>query len=254
MILPIAGQLVNDEHWPLSESAIRCLVLTKQQSQLTRLGYEHAKIIPQDLIPTHCGGLLQFDGHKVDSHEDTDDSYIDKAEDLTKLDNLLTFFQLQESATLKQGGEKTERIKQLYERIIVLRGAVLIGLALLLLCTFAYCARVRGQPVPRLKTAMGILLTSSLTIFVLLNGYDDLVGGDIFDVPVLEITIGAITIVGLVLVVRGVTTRPFVRVRILVGIAFLAALAYGGWLNSEISYDRQIISAFPNAAQQDGQP
>ncbi len=126
----------------------------------------------------------------------------------------------------------------------MLRGAVFTGLSLLLLCTFAYCAKVRGQPAPRLKTAIGIVLTSSLTIFVLWNGYQDLKGRDIFDVPVLETLIGAITLLGLVLAVRGVTTRPFVRVLILVGIAFRSALAYGAWMNSEIRYDQQIIGAF----------
>jgi hypothetical protein len=28
-ILPVANQLVNDEHWPLNENAIRCQVITK---------------------------------------------------------------------------------------------------------------------------------------------------------------------------------------------------------------------------------
>jgi hypothetical protein len=97
---------------------------------------------------------------------------------------------------------------------------------------------------------MRILLALGLTMFAVLNGRDDLRNRDIFDVPVLETVIGAITILGSVLVVRGVTTRPFVRVRILVGIAFLAALAYGGWMNSEIRYDQQIISASAMAEEQ----
>jgi hypothetical protein len=248
IILPIAGQLVNDEHWPLPESAIRCLVLKAQQSQLARLGYEYSRVIPQDVIPRHCGGLWEFDGSTNES--DPPEVKNDKLQNL-QIETLQTLFQLRESATLNDGAE-TERIKQLYERIVVLRGVVFIGLALLLLCTFAYCARVRGQPFPRLKTTIGILLALGLTIFVLRNGLDDLRNGDIFDVPVLEILIGAITIVGLALVVRGVTTRLFVRVWILVGIAFFAALAYGGWMNSEIRYDQQIISAFATGAKTSG--
>jgi hypothetical protein len=33
-ILPISNQLVNDEHWPLNESAIRCQVFTKYEVDL----------------------------------------------------------------------------------------------------------------------------------------------------------------------------------------------------------------------------
>src|SRR5215467_2452200 len=33
-ILPISNQLVNDEHWPLNESAIRCQVFTQQELNL----------------------------------------------------------------------------------------------------------------------------------------------------------------------------------------------------------------------------
>src|SRR5690242_20221799 len=38
-ILPIANQLVNDEHWPLTENAIRCQVFEKQQEQLGTIHY-----------------------------------------------------------------------------------------------------------------------------------------------------------------------------------------------------------------------
>src|SRR5260370_35253066 len=33
-VVPISGQLVNDEHWPVPEDSIRCLVLEEQNQRL----------------------------------------------------------------------------------------------------------------------------------------------------------------------------------------------------------------------------
>jgi len=38
-ILPIASQLLNDEHWPLPENGIRCQVFTQQQKLLQGIKY-----------------------------------------------------------------------------------------------------------------------------------------------------------------------------------------------------------------------
>ena len=59
--LPIAKQLVNDEHWPLNENAIRCQVFTRQQENL-KLVFDVAPPVlptekafsPKDLTPRHC--------------------------------------------------------------------------------------------------------------------------------------------------------------------------------------------------------
>ena len=59
--LPLAKQLVNDEHWPLNENAIRCQVFTQQQEDL-KLAFDVAPPIlpgqkafsPEDLKPRHC--------------------------------------------------------------------------------------------------------------------------------------------------------------------------------------------------------
>lgn len=60
-ILPLAKQLVNDEHWPLNEDAIRCQVFTQHQEDL-KLVFDVAPPIlpgrkafsPADLKPRHC--------------------------------------------------------------------------------------------------------------------------------------------------------------------------------------------------------
>ena len=65
------------------------------------------------------------------------------------------------------------------------------------------------------------------------NGLRDLKYPDIFDVPVMEGLLGVITLFGAFLVVRGVTTRPYLKKRFLLVVGFFAALAYGGWTWSE---------------------
>jgi hypothetical protein len=55
-ILPIANQLVNDEHWPLSESAVRCQVFMQHQGLLQRIAYSALpkNLPPSDFAPVHC--------------------------------------------------------------------------------------------------------------------------------------------------------------------------------------------------------
>src|SRR5690348_13754619 len=55
-ILPISQQLVNDEHWPLTENAIRCQVFSRQELLLLQV---HDLALPDHnslaaLIPRHC--------------------------------------------------------------------------------------------------------------------------------------------------------------------------------------------------------
>src|SRR5260370_35588868 len=64
-ILPISNQLVNDEHWPLNENAIRCLVFKQQQERFGKIIKEFKSIdsaalpkekglLPDQLEPRHC--------------------------------------------------------------------------------------------------------------------------------------------------------------------------------------------------------
>jgi hypothetical protein len=255
-ILPIASQLVNDEHWPLPESAIRCQVFTQQQVLLRGIHYsavpEH--LAENDFNPVHCsywapvleGGI----GHgiwtflrlwapspfvKADHSASDNDS---------KIDRILSLFQLQESKLLNQGTDKAEQLKQLHERIVVLRGAVFSGFVLFLICLFAYFARVYGHPAHWIRTVCGSLLAICFAAFALLNGWQDLLNQKIFDIPVLEGLVAAVVIFGAILVVRGVKTQLFLKKRYLFAVIFFAALAYGGWMSSEILYDQMVISSF----------
>jgi hypothetical protein len=283
-ILPIANQLVNDEHWPLTESAIRCQVFTRQEQLLENI---HYNALPKDrglslatLRPIHCSywapvfAATQTSevGEKlieiakrvplflrlwvgVDEKPEEDDKTLaarcENAQtparncDEFRQKRILALFQLEESAVLSQGSDKTEQLRQLHERIVVLRGAVFSGFALFFVCLCAYFARASGDIKAHwMRTGCGILLALGFTVFALLNGYRDLKNGNIFDIPVLESLLAVITIFGVFLVCRGLQNRQFQRkLYLLVGLFFLG-LAYGGWMWSEIIYDQEVMSAF----------
>jgi hypothetical protein len=282
-ILPIANQLVNDDHWPLTENAIRCQVFTRQEQLLENTYYS---ALPKDknlslekLRPIHCSywapvfapartaGLgeqhIQI-GKRiwkflnlwvgVDEKPDEDDktafARCEKAQapgqdcDEFKQKRILALFQLQEKAALNLGSDKTERLRQLHERIVVLRGAVSSGFVLFLICLFAFFAREPGQKAHWISTACGILLGLVFAAFALLNGYRDLIHANIFDIPVLESLLAVITIFGGFLVWQGSETRQFQRKRYLLLAIFFAGLSYGGWMWSEIIYDQEVINSF----------
>jgi hypothetical protein len=180
-ILPIANQLVNDEHWPLNESAIRCQVFTKEELNLESIGETAISALPKDkafsfteLRPRHCSywapvfteesigirrrvrrflrrwiGLPTSPGEDVTKYDPEKLEEICRASESTKCDEfkarrILTVFQQQETAVLSQPLDRTERLRQLHERIVVLRGTIFSLFVLLLICLFAYFARVDG--------------------------------------------------------------------------------------------------------------
>jgi hypothetical protein len=265
-ILPISNQLLNDEHWPLPENAIRCQVFTQQQMQLKGIDYsavpEH--LSPDDLSPVHCsywaplferGGIWHRIGtflrlwapspfKKSDGAASGDDA---------KKEKILSLFQLKESRLLNQSPEG-EQLKLLHERIVVLRGAVFSGFVLSLLSIFAYFARVFGNPTHWIRTACGGLLAICFAAFALLNAWQDLLNQQIFDIPILEGLVFSIVSFGAILVIRGVKTPLFMKKRYLFTVIFFAALAYGGWMSSEIIYDQQIVSSFADLRDGAGTP
>ena len=256
-ILPIANQLVNDEHWPLPENAIRCLVFTQQQDKLKAIGYtalpKDTHFLPDKLEPQHCSPLGQIFGkgpagigERILWFGQLLAGFPMKLEDDDKIikEKILTLFEQEESAVLNQISDKTEQLRQLRERIVVLRGAVFSGLVLFLICLFAYFARVPGYPSNWKRPYCGYLLAAWFTAFVFRNGYQDLKNQDIFDIPVLESLIAVITIFGFNLVRRGVNSQVFRTKRWVLVALFFTGLTYGGWMMSEIIYDQKVISLF----------
>jgi hypothetical protein len=292
-ILPVANQLVNDEHWPLTESAIRCQVFTGQEQLLENI---HYSALPKDkglslqnlqtihcsywapvFAPTETAGLEHklipiamriplflrlWVGVEDDTGKDNK-TISEKCEkeqtptrecDEFKQKRILALFQLEESAVLNQSSDKTERLRQLHERIVVLRGAVFSGFVLFFVCLCAYFARGSGDNAHWMRTGWGILLALVFTVFALHNGYRDLENANIFDIPVLESLLAAITIFGVFLVCRGLQTRQFQKKRYLLVALFFAGLAYGGWMWSEIIYDQEVLSSFAVQQSEAGTP
>ena len=118
-------------------------------------------------------------------------------------DKILTLFQQQENAVLNQASQNTENLRQLHERIVVLRGMVFSLFILFLIFLCCYFAKVNGRSSHRMRKAFGVLLAVSLAFFCLLNGYEDLRHSGIFDIPVLESLLTVINIFGFVVVARG---------------------------------------------------
>src|SRR5438309_1502293 len=247
---------LNDEHWPLPENAIRCQVFTQQQRLLNGIAYSAVpgRLPERDFNPVHCsywarileGGIghgiwtflrLWAPSPLLKADQSASDDEIKKAK-------ILSLFQLQENKLLNDGTDKAEQLRQLHERIVVLRGAAFSGFVLSLIWLFAYFARVCGHPAHWIRTVCGTFLAACFAVFALLNGWQDLMKGNIFDIPVLEGLVAAIVIFGAILVVRGVKTHLFLKKRYLFAVIFFAALAYGGWMSSEILYDQQVISSF----------
>src|SRR5260370_18672202 len=108
------------------------------------------------------------------------------SEDDGKKDKILSLFQLQESKLLNQGTDKAEQLRQLHERILVLRGAVFSGFVLSLICLFAYFAPAYGHPAHRIRAVFVTVRSIWFALFALLNGWQDLLNHVIFDIPGLE--------------------------------------------------------------------
>jgi len=242
-IMPVAEQLMNDEHWPLPEFAIRCLVMQKRSllddvKDNTDLidAYTRAKDATTadqftDCCPSHFR-IFFTRGETKGSRK------------------LLTLFALYENRILGDLSPQNDSFRQLHERIVVLRGAVINGVLLFLLCLFRTIARsdterFRRNVVDRiwLKTVLGVALAAGMAGAALYFGLQDLGNSDIFDIPVLETLFGLATLFGGFWVIKGVPYRSFLNKRTVFAAFFLTFIAYGGWLSSEVTYDQQVILA-----------
>jgi hypothetical protein len=266
-IMPISGQLVNDEHWPLPEFAIRCRVMQEENGRLndirqnTELLSHYRSTEDLNVCPRSFWAISSLEDGKMHPWNfawrlflrafRVGDGHLENDPNANKQ---LTLFQLYETKVLSQGSastDNTEFFRQLHERIVVLRGAVISGTVLSLLCFFRVMARVDNQKffwktVDKVwvKTVLGTALALWFTWFSGANAYDDLKNSVIFDVPILETFLGCTTIFGGFWVIKGVPYRSFLNKRVVFLTVFITLLAYGGWMWSEIIYDQQIINAF----------
>jgi hypothetical protein len=267
-IMPIADQLLNDEHWPLPEYAIRCWVSMEENDRLKDIA-EDTELLPNykstedfevcrcsywDIFFTKVQEEKSQKARKVLDIPSTWEEFKrrkDSVDDDINRDELLTLFLLYESKVLSQGADKTESFRQLRERIVVLRGAVISGTVLFLLCLFRAIARPetakfqwKVMDKAWIRTVFGTLLALAFTVFSARNAFEDLKHPDIFDIPILEVLLGLTSVFGGFWVLKGVPFRSFLNVRSVFLTGFVTVFAYGGWMWSEVIYDQQIITAF----------
>ncbi len=267
-IMPIADQLLNDEHWPLPEYAIRCWVSMEENDRLKDIS-EDTELLPnykstEDFEVCRCSYWDIFfkkdrdkNSQKVQKVLDIPPTWEefkrrkDSVDYDINRDELLTLFLLYENKVLSQGADKTEFFRQLRERIVVLRGAVISGTILFLLCLFRAVARCdtekfKWNVVDKawIRTVLGTLLALAFTLFSVHNALEDLHHPDIFDIPILEVLLGLTSVFGGFWVLKGVPPRSFLNMRSVLLTAFVTVFAYGGWMWSEVIYDQQIITAF----------
>jgi hypothetical protein len=267
--MPIADQLVNDEHWPLPEYAIRCWVSMEENDRLKDIS-EDTELLPnykstEDFEVCRCSYWDIFFKKEQDKKSQKVHKVLDipptweefkrrkdsvDADEINR-DELLTLFLFYEDKVLSQGSDKTESFRQLRERIVVLRGAVISGTILFLLCLFRAIARrdteiLNWKVVDQawIRTVLGTLLALAFTLFSVHNALEDLNHPDIFDIPILEVLLGLTSVFGGFWVLKGVPPRSFLNMRSVLLTAFVTVFAYGGWMWSEVIYDQQIITAF----------
>ena len=160
-------------------------------------------------------------------------------------------FLLQESAVLKEGNDKTERVTRLHEQVIVLRGAVFNSLVFVVLCWYACFSRQRGEPISIiwsnplmiLRTLMTVALAGVLIFVAVELGKPDLFNHDITDPPIMESGLMFLGAIGIFTTVKGVAKRPYIPVALVFGL-IITALASGAWVWTEVLYDRNVIGAF----------
>jgi hypothetical protein len=233
-VSPIAKQLVNDEHWPLNEDAIRCQVAQSLQKNADDVQCSHwSPLFKKDEKMEMRDRIRLFRRLAAPLPGETQ-----------QRGDLSTSFQQKEAEILLKAHDNAELLTQLSERIVVLRGAVFSGFVLLMICLSAYFARINGGEshwVRWIRPGCGLVLAAIFTTFALLNGLDDLHHG-ISDPPVLESLLLVITIFGVVVVAKG-AKAPLLRAKRYVLIALLlTGLSYGGWVGSEILYDQQVLN------------
>jgi len=170
-------------------------------------------------------------------------------------DRVREIFQLQESALLLAGGDKTDRLRREHQQIMVLRGAAFDGVLTCMLCLLGWnLSKGRGQwryVLPGIITLWVLnmlyyhlhLNEPEMQANLLLHHLQLFNGLRADEPPALEFTFLILGLGGFYSVWKGnAGSWPYAK-----GLwaALLATgLAYAGWYLTEIQYDRLVIYSF----------
>jgi hypothetical protein len=160
-------------------------------------------------------------------------------------------FGLEEGRLLLEAQDKTKRLRQLHQQIVVLRGVALNGFVLLAVSLFGLCAqkhKTLGTLAPEKRPRWPAWLLYSPTVVLILGACVALAAHfsqhvRLDDPPVLELALLALGLFGLIIIrFKTVNQRPYSGLSVLA--LSIVLLAYSGWLTTEARYDAQIIYSF----------
>jgi hypothetical protein len=156
-------------------------------------------------------------------------------------------FRLQESSLLLNGHDKTDRLRQYFDQITVLRGAAFNFFVLFSLCIFGAAGNLRGQ----LASKSGLRIwTLSPPIVVIAYGFLSLLHhvsvrqGSLYrHPPLVEFCLLLLGVTGFFAVLRARHAALYPRVCVIA--AFLCVASFCGWWWTEVMYDMQVIYSRP---------
>jgi hypothetical protein len=159
--------------------------------------------------------------------------------------DLAQIFDLQESKLLLAGVDKIDRLQQLHQQVIVLRGAALNGILLSVLCAFGVCADWRKSFEGsgwKWLTFLPMLVAFAGGLVALHNHIAYNSGHNLSEPPIVESALILLGLAGPFVVSRENTPRFYFN-GCLIGLT-LFLIAYGGWWWTEVMYDQQVLHSF----------
>jgi hypothetical protein len=159
-------------------------------------------------------------------------------------------FRIQEAAVLLQGTDKTERLRQFHDQIMVLRGAAFNGMITFFLCLFWWSSRIRSAL--RWTAPLALALTGLNAL------YNHWLERAPADPPYMEFTLIVLALSGGYIVLRRTPKvktseeeaedpyrkRDKIRLPYLVLATFLTATAFLGWWSTQVLYDEQVFYSY----------
>jgi hypothetical protein len=161
---------------------------------------------------------------------------------------------VEESRVLLQGDDKTTRLRELHDQLVILRGATLNGIILSTLCFFGFCASFRGESASRSGSARNwgtFGLTHAAAVALILYGgyaiyhhFNELQCDHVFrDPPLAEALMVLMGIGGLLAKARKDSRMKYANYSWL-SLA-LTIMAYGAWWWTEVIYNQGVIHTYP---------
>jgi hypothetical protein len=147
-------------------------------------------------------------------------------------------FQLQESALLLEGQDKTERLRQLHEQIMVLEGAAFNAMIACALCLFGWFAKQRA-----VVRRGALVLPTLLLVGTFYALHQHFRHSEINDPPFMEFTLLILAAAGGYTLWKGAPERRWFGTWFLLSFLFFG-MAFFGWWWTEVLYNQQVNYSF----------